>query len=83
MSAKTFSRDFAQGQTKKLRRMRQPLVMQLPPPSPRNHVARALVLRATSGGAGKHIRGQGAQRRADKVELRRQMARSGGLQHWE
>ena len=83
MSAKTFSRDFAQGQTKKLRRMRQPLVMQLPPPSPRNHVARALVLRATSGGAGKHIRSQGAQRRADKVDLRKQLGSSRSFKTWE
>ncbi|QNN58557.1 hypothetical protein H9K76_06880 [Diaphorobacter ruginosibacter] len=74
MSAKTFSRDFALGQTKKLRRMRQPLVMQLPPPTPRNHVAHALTLRASSGAAGKHIRSQGAQRRADKVALRKQTA---------
>ncbi len=83
MSAKTFSRDFAAGQPKKLRRMRQPLVLQLPPPAPRNHIARAMLSRATSGAAGKHIRSQGAQRRADKVELRKQMARNAGLKHWE
>lgn len=83
MSAKTFSRDFALGQTKKLRRMRQPLAMQLPQPSPRNHVARALNLRAVSGGAGKHIRSQGAQRRADKVALQKQAAGRGGFKHWE
>ena len=82
MSAKTFSRDFAQGQTKKLRRMRQPLVMQLPPPSPRNHVARAMVLRASSGGAGKHIRSQGAQRRADKMEVQKQTGNRRSFKDW-
>lgn len=39
--------------------------------APRNHVARAAALRATSGAAGKHVRSQGAQRRADKVALAR------------
>lgn len=69
MSAKTFSRDFAQGQIKKLRRIRQPLALQLALPPPRNPVARALAHREGSNGAGKHIRSQGAQRRADKVAL--------------
>ena len=79
MSAKTFSRDFAQGQIKKLRRIRQPLAMQIPLPSPRNPVARALALRSIAGGSGKHIRSQGAQRRADKMALHKLMhAGSGG-----
>lgn len=69
MSAKTFSRDFAQGQIKKLRRIRQPLALTVPLPPPRNLVARAMALRAVAGGAGKHIRSQGAQRRADKTAL--------------
>ncbi|THT96415.1 hypothetical protein E9531_16395 [Lampropedia puyangensis] len=69
MSAKTFSRDFAQGQIKKLRRIRQPLALQVPLPTPRNPVARALAQRAVSSGSGKHIRSQGAQRRSDKVAL--------------
>ena len=76
MSAKTFSRDFAQGQIKKLRRIRQPLALQIPLPTPRNPVARAMALRAIAGGAGKHIRSQGAQRRADKMALQKLM--SGG-----
>jgi hypothetical protein len=69
MSAKTFSRDFAQGQIKKLHRIRQPLAMNVPLPPPRNPVARAMALRAVAQGAGKHIRSQDAQRRADKVAL--------------
>ncbi|ARU04391.1 hypothetical protein CCO03_06615 [Comamonas serinivorans] len=76
MSAKTFSRDDALGHIKKLRRMRQPLVLQVPLPPPRNPVARGLALRAMVAGAGKHIRSQGAQRRADKVALR-QLTRGG------
>ena len=79
MSAKTFSRDFAQGQIKKLRRIRQPVVMQLSIPSPRNPVARALAIRSISGGAGKHIRSQGAQRRADRVALRKAIPSNS---HW-
>ncbi|HVE52487.1 MAG TPA: hypothetical protein VNB23_03765 [Ramlibacter sp.] len=72
MSAKIPSRDFAQGQVKKLRRMKQPLALQIPlNVAPRNHVARAAALRAASGAAGRHVRSQGAQRRADKVTLAR------------
>ncbi len=71
MSAKTFSRDFAQGQIKKLRRIRQPLALTVPLPPPRNRVARAMALREVAAGAGKHIRTQGAQRRADKMALGR------------
>ena len=75
MSAKVTSRDFAQGQVKKLHRMKQPLALQIPlNVAPRNHVARAAALRAASGAAGRHVRSQGAQRRADKVTLAR-MAR--------
>ena len=71
MSAKTVSREFAQGSIKKLRRMRQPLPLRLELPSPRNPVARAMALRAIAGGAGKHIRSQGAQRRADRMALQK------------
>ncbi|MPN56314.1 hypothetical protein SDC9_204002 [bioreactor metagenome] len=67
MSAKKFSRDAAQGSIKKLRRMRQPLTL----PTPRNQVARAAALRQIAAGAGKHIRSQGAQRRADRMALQR------------
>ena len=67
MSAKKFSRDAAQGSIKKLRRMRQPLTL----PTPRNPVARAAALRQIAAGAGKHIRSQGAQRRADRMALQR------------
>ena len=77
MSAKTFSRDLAQGQIKKLRRIRQPLALQLPLPPPRNPVARALALREGSNGAGKHIRSQGAQRRADRMALQQVIRRDG------
>lgn len=75
MSAKKISRAFAEGKVKQLRRMRQPLVISLPASTPRNPVARALQQRGSSGAAGKHIRSQGAQRRADNMALRRALHR--------
>ncbi len=73
MSAKTFSRDYAQGKVKKLQRMKQPLALkltlQLDPP--RNPVVYAMAHRAASAGAGKHIRSKGAMRRAEAVTLQR------------
>lgn len=69
MSAKIFSRDFAEGKVKHLRRMKQPLAFQLGDLPVRNPVARALAQRAISSAAGKHIRSRGALRRAEKVAL--------------
>jgi hypothetical protein len=73
MSAKIFSRDFAVGKVKHLRRMKQPLaltlILQLP--APRNRVVQALAHRASTSGAGKHIRSSGAHRRADKMALQK------------
>lgn len=40
-------------------------------PAPRNPVVQALARRATSTGAGKHIRSRGAQRRAESVALQK------------
>jgi len=73
MSAKKFSRDFAQGKVKHLRRMKPPVVQALilQMPAPRNPVARALALRASRAGAGRHIRGTGATRRAETVALQK------------
>ena len=72
MSAKKLSRAFAQGEIKKLRRMKQPLVLKLEASGPpRNPVAAALAQRSLSSAAGKHIRTRGAQRRADTVALRK------------
>ena len=72
MSAKVRSRDFAQGQVKKLQRMKQPITLQIRlTTEPRNHVARAAALRASSNAAGKHVRSAGALRRAEKVALTR------------
>ncbi|MDD2179717.1 hypothetical protein OIN59_19935 [Acidovorax sp. D2M1] len=72
MSAKKLSRAFAQGEIKKLRRMKQPLVLKLEASGPpRNPVAIALAQRSLSSAAGKHIRARGAQRRADNVALRK------------
>ncbi|WP_431097977.1 hypothetical protein [Polaromonas aquatica] len=71
MSAKTFSRDFANGKVKHLRRMKQPLALTLPSPTPRNPVVRSLVQRAITSGAGKHIRSTGAHRRAETVALQK------------
>jgi hypothetical protein len=71
MSAKIFSRAFAQGKVKQLQRMRKPLTASLtvPAASPRNPVVYAMAHRAASAGAGKHIRSQGATRRATTVAL--------------
>lgn len=81
MSAKVPSRDFAQGQVKKLQRMKQPLALELRlSVEPRNHVARAAALRASSNAAGRHVRSQGALRRADKVALARMARDLGGRQ---
>jgi hypothetical protein len=80
MSAKVPSRDFAQGRVKKLQRMRRPVVLELPAQlEPRNYIARALARRAASSAAGKHVRGRGAQRRADKVALAK-LIRAAGME---
>ncbi|MES2946994.1 MAG: hypothetical protein V4858_00480 [Pseudomonadota bacterium] len=71
MSAKVFSRDYALGKVKKLQRMKQPLTIKLILNPPRNPVVFALAHRAASAGAGKHIRAQGAMRRAEKVTLQK------------
>ncbi|HSV47010.1 MAG TPA: hypothetical protein VLJ58_14575 [Ramlibacter sp.] len=72
MSAKMKSRAFASGQVKKLQRMRQPIALRiLVQAAPRNPVARAMAQRALSSAAGRHVRSQGATRRADKVALAR------------
>ncbi|MDO5692328.1 MAG: hypothetical protein Q4G70_07595 [Pseudomonadota bacterium] len=74
MSAKTISREFqlgrAQGNLKKLGRMRPAVVLQASG-APRNPVALALATRRASSAAGKHIRSQGAQRRAERVALQK------------
>lgn len=69
MSAKTFSRDFAAGKVKHLRRMKQPLALTVQLPAPRNPVVRALAQRTITSGAGIHIRSTGANRRAETVAL--------------
>jgi hypothetical protein len=70
MSAKKASRAFAQGRVKALRRMKQPMALIIERnASPRDPVARALGRRAS--GAGRHVRSQGAQRRADRMALLR------------
>ena len=80
MSAKKRSRAYAQGEIKKLRRMKQPLVLLLEANAPpRNPVAVALAQRAVSNAAGKHIRSQGAQRRTDRVALRKAIPSNS---HW-
>jgi hypothetical protein len=73
MSAKLFSRDFALGKVKHLRRLKQPLALALTLqlPAPRNTVVQALAHRAIGSGAGKHIRSNGAQRRAEHVALQK------------
>lgn len=73
MSAKLFSRDFAAGKIKNLRRIKQPLALTLTLqlPAPRNRVVQALAHRAITSGAGKHIRSSGAQRRAEHMALQK------------
>jgi hypothetical protein len=71
VSAKHRSRDFAAGKVKHLLRMKQPLALQLDNLPVRNPLVRALLQRASSNAAGEHIRARGAQRRADKVALRK------------
>ena len=75
MSAKTFSRDFAAGKVKHLRRMKQPLALTIQLPAPRNPVVRALAQRAATSAAGKHIRSTGANRRAETVALQKALKR--------
>ena len=55
------------------RRKRKALSLQLPPPVPRNAVARALAQRSASSAAGKHQRSTGAQRRAERVALEKSL----------
>ena len=70
MSAKGPSRAFAQGQVRKLQRMKQPLALKLLIRiEPRNTVARAMAQRAISSAAGKHVRSRGAERRAERMAL--------------
>lgn len=75
MSAKVFSRDYALGKVKKLQRKKQPLAMKVSLNPPRNPVVFAMAHRAASSGAGKHIRTQGAMRRAGKVTLQKLVGR--------
>lgn len=65
MSAQFISRGIAQGKVK---------VQKVP----RNSVVRAMAQRAMSSAAGKHIRTQGAQRRADKVALHKLVRQQDG-----
>ena len=55
------------------RRARQTLAIEASRAAPRDHVARAMGLRAS--GAGKHARSQGALRRAGRVALQRLLGR--------
>lgn len=72
MSAKTASRAYEEGRVKALRRMKQPMALQMVvAANPFNPVAKAMAQRRLSGAAGKHIRSQGAQRRADRVALQK------------
>lgn len=72
MSAKVFSRDYALGKVKKLRRMKQPLTLNFTVQlEPRNPIVYAMAHRAASAGAGRHIRSQKAKRRAEAVALQK------------
>jgi hypothetical protein len=57
------------------RKKRPRVLLQLPPPAPRNRIAVALAARRSSGAAGRHDRSQGAQRRADRVALQKTLRR--------
>ena len=71
MSGKVFSRDYALGKVKKLQRMKQQLAIHITATPPRNPVVLAMAHRAVSSAAGKHVRAQGAMRRAEKVSLQK------------
>ena len=72
MSAKTVSRAYEEGRVKALRRMKQPMALHMVvQAAPINPVAKAMAQRRLSGAAGKHIRSQGAQRRADRMALQK------------
>ena len=72
MSAKTRSRAWQEGRVKALRRMKQPMALHIVvDASLFNPVAKAMAQRRLSGAAGKHIRSQGAQRRADRMALQK------------
>ena len=76
MSAKTRSRAYEEGRVKALRRMKQPMALHIVvDASPFNPVAKAMAQRRLSGAAGKHIRSQGAQRRADRMALQKMLNR--------
>ena len=78
MSAKTVSRAFEEGRVKALRRMKQPIALLIvADATPFNPVAKAMAQRRLSGAAGKHIRSQGAQRRADRMALQQVIRRDG------
>ena len=69
MSARLRSRALQEGRVKALRRMKQPMTLVLETSvGARDPVARALARRG-SRGAGQHIQGRRAQRRADRVAL--------------
>ena len=77
MSAKTVSRAFEEGRVKALRRMKQPIALLIvADATPFNPVAKAMAQRRLSSAAGKHIRSQGAQRRADRMALQQMTRRA-------
>lgn len=72
MSSKMKSRAYAQGKVKALRQLKQTMALHIEATQPpRNAVARAMLQRNISSAAGKHVRSQGAQRRADRVTLQK------------
>ena len=72
MGTKYLSRNVAQAETIALwcKKQSRPITLQLQPP--RNPVVFAMAHGAGPSGAGKHIRSQGAVRRADRVSLKKQ-----------
>ena len=81
MSAKTFSRaasGAARDNVKKSGRMREQMAKKMQHPPHRNHVAQALAARSANSAAGRHIRSQGAQRRADRMALQKAMRQNWG-----
>ena len=58
--------------------MKQPMALLIvADAAPFNPVAKAMAQRRLSGAAGKHIRSQGAQRRADRMALQQVIRRDG------
>ncbi|MVT36686.1 hypothetical protein GO497_01825 [Acidovorax citrulli] len=75
MSAQKRSRAYEAGRVKALRRMKQPVALHVEASAPPRNPVAPLRRAAWGGGGGRHIRSQGAQRRADRMALQQALRR--------